>query len=466
MKILFLFFLNTSVFSQQKNNLIYFEGKPIFINGLNVAWNKFGGDVGNHYMWGSMYDPQWFEQLFSDCEQYGINCVRLWLHTDGRGNPEFDQNGFVKGVDGDFFTDLDDIFLRAKNHGILIMPCLWSFDMCKDFTAEAGSYAGKHHDLITDSLKTLSYIDKVLIPLVKRYDTHCNLFAWEVINEPEWAITRPEDDNSNWDYKTDVTVPLKNMQRFTAMIAVAIHENSQKMVTTGCAALRWSSEVAPSVGNWYGDKALQKVHPNKNAYLNFYQVHYYDYMNKDHNDPFDKNYPYEYWKMDKPCLIGEQPGNLNRDTLYTNEEKIKNAYDNHYAGQMFWSYNGYDGIGSFNDFKNECKNFYELHKEEIQPFVPCKTLSAFNLQFKIEVLTEKEKIRLSWKAENPKSIEYFDVEKSSDGINFTFLRRLPANENGDHNYYYSDKGKGKTYYRLRSKDASGFEAVSQIYTAE
>ncbi len=460
-----LFFLFNFAFAQQ-NHLIQFEGKPIFINGLNVAWNKFGGDVGNHYMWGSMYDAQWFEELFAQCENHGINCVRLWIHTDGRGNPEFDANGFVKGVDGDFFADLDDIFLRAKNHGILIMPCLWSFDMCKDFTGEAGVFAGKHEALISDSLKTLSYINKVLIPMVKRYSEHCNLFAWEIINEPEWAISRPQDENSNWAYTTDVTVELKHMQRFTAMLAAAIHKNSNKMVTTGCAALRWSSNVAPAVGNWYGDKELQNVYADSNAYLNFYQIHYYDYMHSANADPFDTNYSYEYWKMDKPCLIGEQPGNLNRDSIYSNSEKINNAFKNHYAGHMFWSYNGYDGIGSFKDFKNECKVFANENKELVQPFIPCKTMSASNLQFKIQYNAAKKRNELKWRAENPKTLVYFDLEKSEDGIHFILLQRFPANENGDEYYFYNDKSNAACKYRLKYKDSSGFEAVSQIYFSE
>ena len=246
--ILFSFHINTAQ-SQKISHLIYFEGKPMFINGVNVPWNNFGSDVGSHYLWGANYKPEWFEKMFSDCEANGINCVRLWIHTDGRSNPEFNSDGSVKGIDSDYYPALDDIFLRAKNHGLLVMPCLWSFDMCKDSRKSAGIYAGNHADLISDSTKTRSYINNVLIPMVKRYDRHCNLFAWEVCNEPEWHMPRAGD--LKWKDITEVTVV--EMQRFTGMIAAAIHKNSSRMVTTGYAALNWNSDVAPATGNWWSN---------------------------------------------------------------------------------------------------------------------------------------------------------------------------------------------------------------------
>ena len=448
--------------SQNDNkHLIHYEGKPIFINGINVAWNNFGGDVGIHKDWGAQYDSAWFEKLFKGCEAYGVNCVRLWIHIDGRANPEFDKNGFVTGVDAEYYNNLDDIFRKAKNHGVFIMPVLWSFDMCKDFTKEAGSAAGKHHDLISDSLKTVSYVDKVLIPMVKRYENQCNLFAWEVCNEPEWAIDRPGD---KWDYKSDFTVSLTHMQRFHAMIAAAIHKNSKKMVTTGSAALRWNSDVAPALGNIWSDAALQKAYNDKDAYFDFYQIHYYDYMHNDHFDPFDLNYPFEYWKLDKPCLIGEQPANDWRDTLYKNDVKVENAYKNKYAGHMFWSYNGYDKLGHWDEFKDECKDFCDLHRAEVFPFTACKTMTGSFLNFKVE--KGKGKNKLSWKSDEPELVMYYEVEKSTDGVNFKWERRILKNENNDPNYFYNDKTEGKVFYRIKYKTAGGFEGVSEIFVAE
>ncbi|MCU0415777.1 MAG: glycoside hydrolase family 5 protein [Cytophagaceae bacterium] len=439
-----------------QTHLIQYEGKPFFINGINVAWNNFGGDIGNHTLWGSNYDPIWFDSLFSRCRQYGINCVRLWIHTDGRATPEFSPDGYVTGVDADFYSNFDHIFLLAKNHGILIMPCLWSFDMCKDERATAGKYAGAHHDLIQDSTKTQSYIDKVLVPMVKRYDNQCNLLAWEIINEPEWAIDRPMD--TIWTYKTDKTVALYEMQRFTAMIAAAIHKNSSKMVTTGSAALKYNSDVAPAVGNFWSDAALQASYPDTAAYVDFYQIHYYDYMNASHSDPFDLNYPLSYWQLDKPCLIGEQPGNLTRDTLYTNEEKVQHAYTNQYAGHMFWSYNGYDGIGAFDDFKMACKTFYETHTDEIFPFIPCRILSSSTLQ--LNYRTSGQKIFLQWNAESPKSVQEYDIEYSVDGKTYRWIQNIPLNEDGDARYFYKIKSGAFGYYRIKYTEKSGFTAFS------
>lgn len=348
----FILFINFS-----SAQLIFFEGKNYFINGANIPWKSFGSDVGAHYQWGTLYDSTWFENTFSDCENYGINCVRLWIHCDGRSSPEFNSSGYVTGLDTNFFSHFDDIMLRAKKHNLMIMPCLWSFDMTKDFTSGAGIYAGLHADLIKDTLKTNSYINNALIPMVQRYANACNLLAWEIINEPEWSMTVSGGGN------TFQTVSASQMQRFVGMQAKAIHQHSNKMVTVGSASLKWNSDIiaisTPCVGNFWKNQQIQNAYNHPLAYLDFYQIHYYSWMHAPWIfDPINLNYPYNYWLLDKPALIGEI-GAIDPD--YSNATILSNAYNNNFAGIMFWSINGNDGHGTFNDFKNQVKYFRDNH---------------------------------------------------------------------------------------------------------
>ncbi len=173
-KLLFILSLVQTVCLSQT---LTYNGEAYFLNGTNIAWNHFGCDIGSHYQYGTMYDALWFENMFSDCNVKGINTVRLWIHCDGRGSPEFDANNYVTGLDNNFFIHFDDILRRAENHNIMIIPCLWSFDMTKDYTNVAGMYGGMHADLIQDTLKTRSYINNALIPMVQRYANSCNLLA-------------------------------------------------------------------------------------------------------------------------------------------------------------------------------------------------------------------------------------------------------------------------------------------------
>jgi hypothetical protein len=334
-------------------NTIKFNGKDYYINGMNVPWNAFGSDAGTHYQWGALYDSTFFHTLFQQCKEYGVNCVRLWIHCDGRSSPEFDANGAVSGLDTNFLSNLEDIFRIGQENNVMVMPCLWSFDMTKDFTGSAGKYAGLHADLIKDSLKTVSYINNALLPMVKRFANTCNLFAWEIINEPEWSISGPGT--------TVQLVAKKEMVRFCGMIAEAIHANSSKLVTVGSACLKWNStKVGPAEANYWSDSSFTDAHNKPGSKLDFYQIHYYDWMfNTDWGyDPFQATKTPEYWKLDKPVLIGENPGGAGK---YTLKQMIDNAYANGYAGIMPWSYDSVDNFGSWNMCKNELKAFHDKH---------------------------------------------------------------------------------------------------------
>jgi hypothetical protein len=314
---------------------IDYDGKGYWINGVNVPWHWFGNDIGGGY------DAAWFETFFSECETNGVNCVRLWIHCDGWASPEFDGSGYVTGLDATFLSDFDDVFDRAENHNVMVMPCLWSFDM----TGNANGIG-----LIADVAKTQSYIDNALIPVVQHLANTPNLFAWEISNEPEWSVV----DGAH--------VTQAELQRFCAMIAAAIHDNCGKMVTVGSASLKWNSDVPPAEANWWSDAALQAQHGSSSAYLDFYQIHYYDWMVGDGwaYDPYDLGRPVSYWQLDKPVLIGETPAAT--DGIYSMAEQINNSFANGYVGIMFWSYNS-DWSGNWGALTVELKSFRDAHPD-------------------------------------------------------------------------------------------------------
>ena len=334
---------------------IEYNGKNYYINGINVPWNAFGSDAGTHYEWGPLFDEQFFETFFNECKSYGVNCVRLWIHCDGRSTPEFDDNSTVVGLDTNFLSDLDAIFTIARNNRVMVMPCLWSFDMTKDFTADAGKYGGLHAELIKDTVKTRSYLDKALIPMVKRFKDTENLFAWEIINEPEWSIEGPGT--------TPQKVTAQEMVRFCGMIANAIHDHSDKMVTVGSACLKWhSNRQPPAESHFWSDSSFKTAYDKPGSYLDFYQIHYYDWMYNESwgYDPFQIGKSPEYWNLDKPVIIGESPG---EDGKYTVKQMIDNAFKNGYAGIMPWSYFAKDGHGTWDEVKEYLKAFRDAHPE-------------------------------------------------------------------------------------------------------
>lgn len=297
-----------------------------------------------------------FDNTFEKYSENGINCVRIWIHCDGRSTPEFSAPGSeVTGLDANFFTDFDNMMAIAEKYEIFVMPALWSFDMSKVNT-DAGQFAGVNTPLITDSAKTLSYINNVLIPLVQRYTDHPYLFAWEICNEPEWII------------ETLHACEIKELQRFHAMLAAAIHENCSNYVTTGAASLKWNSNhqdcVGGGGGHWWSDSALQATHNNNKAYLDFYQIHFYEWMIPWYV-PYTKGV--DYWQDigDRPVIIGETPGHdvSNNQFTMTLVDMYEAAYDKEYAGVFAWSDRANDGHGTFDSIKVATNAFYSNHAD-------------------------------------------------------------------------------------------------------
>jgi hypothetical protein len=222
-----------------------------------------------------------------------------------------------------------------------------------------GKYGGMHADLIQDTNKTRSYINNVLVPMVARYANQCNLLAWEIINEPEW-VTDVSGNNAN----ITQHVTIAEMQRFVGMLAEAIHKNSNKMVTVGSASIKYNSDkydiinLALCVGNLWKDAAIQAAYNKPLAHLDFYSPHYYDWMKTIYQNfsPYDHNTG--YWGFDKPAIVEETPG---ISSYYTPTVMLDNAFNNNYAGAMFWCFNptAANSTGDFDTVKSQllaCRN--------------------------------------------------------------------------------------------------------------
>ncbi|MBX9853058.1 MAG: cellulase family glycosylhydrolase [Cytophagaceae bacterium] len=321
------------------SQLINLSGKNFFLNGANIAWYNYGWDFGDNaagFGGGNGYDAVWWENTFTDIESYGGNCVRIWIHCKGEHNPLFDVNGKCSGLNNNFFNNLDNLLQRAEAHNIMVIFCLYDF-----LVADIG-----RHDLMTDTSKTKAYINNALIPMVQRYANQCNLIAWEIISEPEW-IMNGIPGGGNY---AGGPVTITQMQRFVGMCASAIHQYSAKYVTVGSASIRWNASITPAVGNFWSDAALKAAAYNdNNAYLDFYQVHYYDNMGTGLS-PYSKTKA--AWGFDKPTLVGET-GDAGS---YTYQQQYDYSYSNGFAGCLMWAYES-GGAAAWNDFKDEMKTF-------------------------------------------------------------------------------------------------------------
>lgn len=334
-----------------------------FTLGANVPWlnGGFGADFATVEEWSQhTYNETDTRAMFRSLRQQGANTMRWWLFADGRGVPEFDaqSGGALTGLDAGFLPSLASAIQIAAEEDIYLVPTLWSFDMLfADSTIfERGEHAGGHRDLIVDSAKRASFINNALLPMLRypvgtsgyTIGTHPHVLAWDIFNEPEFGIYEPPHFLPASEVTQPVTVA--QMQRFIAEIAGAIHRNSNQLTTVGSASMKWNSTGAlGAAGNFWSDAALTMYDPQ--GYLDFYQIHYYGWMNGD--EVFWSYSPlFIDWfegRFDKPAVIGEVAANAGGSNL-TPTQLLSRLKANCYAGIWVWPYFQInDGTGQWSD---------------------------------------------------------------------------------------------------------------------
>ncbi len=82
-----------------RSNTIEYNGTNYFLNGINLAWNKFGNDFG-----AGAYNPSFFEQMFSKLQNYHVRELRYWVHCGGYHAMNYPHtNGYVTGLSSGLF---------------------------------------------------------------------------------------------------------------------------------------------------------------------------------------------------------------------------------------------------------------------------------------------------------------------------------------------------------------------------
>jgi len=283
------------------------KGKQYYLNGINVAWDQWVGDLTN-------YNPTNFETMFATLEASGGNAIRWWWFIDGENQLTFDGN-LAQPLPQNVFDNLDVAFEAAAEHGVLIMPVLLSFDI---------ENSGRTY-LVTDPAATDAFVSNVVTPLVQRYNDHPALGLWEIMNEGDWLLASESGTVSTEDY-----------QRFHAKVAAGIHAaDADALVTTGSASFKYLE----SANNILSDAALQAAAGgDAGAYLDVYQTHYYGWMHGDgwSYEPWIKSS--SEWQADgKPVLIGEFPCR-GEDGRWTSMQMHVESVNQGFAGTFCWAF--------------------------------------------------------------------------------------------------------------------------------
>ena len=320
----------------------------IWINGANTpwhSWNDFGGS----------FDPAWWDAHFQSLHAAGINATRVWITCNGEVGIQIDSAGQVRGATSAHWNDLDRLFEIARRHRIYVMATLLSFDHFKD--SHPGYDRWRQWLRRDDTID--SFIEHYLVPFVHRYRDNPYLWSIDLMNEPDWVHENADNGRFPW----------TRLQSYFARGARAIHANSGILVTVGIAMPKYNSDSTQgAVGNMIGDVALRAQLNDPDARVDFYSVHYYDWIGKFSGNLFYQNPAAAGLPTDKPNLFGEMPANGTKG--HTTAEDYEGAYRNGWQGAMGWTSNGVDDNGSLRQLAPATEAFRDHHRAIVLPGEP------------------------------------------------------------------------------------------------
>ena len=267
-------------------------------------------------------EPGVYQAEIAEMRQNGVSVIRWWMFPEFRTEAlQFDANDNPTGLGGTAIADVEKALEIAEQEDVYLMLCIFSFDNFRPTRDEFGIHMVGITPMVTDATKRGMLLENVVRPIARAVEaspySH-RVIAWDVINEPEWAMTgtSPYGDEDYTPNGELDAVTHAEMETFVSEIIAVLRQESSALITVGAAAFKWANA-------W------------KNLDQDFYQFHMYSWV----NDwwPYT-NTPSHYGLDDKPLVMGEFPmGDLAAGIPYS--DVILSWYQNGYAGALSWQYN-------------------------------------------------------------------------------------------------------------------------------
>ncbi len=335
------------------------ELKESFSYGINYAWKHYSGDFGGIGPWvkeGVAADPAPFEQELNDMAANGIEVIRWWVWPEFWTDAiTFDANGTPNQLGQQAIDDALKALELVDNAGMRVMFCMFSFDGFRPTREKFGIKMTGYHDIVVDDAKRTALMSNVVRPFIAALgkSPHASaLHSWDVINEPEWAMTGTNKYGGN-DFEPNGELEPVSHDQMEAFIGDTIEimrqETPDVPVTIGSAAVKWMNA-------W------------NETDIDFYQPHIYDWVND--YWPYSAS-PEELGFGDKPMIMGEYPveGLANAD----HETMLESWFTNGYAGALGWDYRITHSSGKTDEEKLVYRNRY---LKELADFATANNISS------------------------------------------------------------------------------------------
>lgn len=331
----------------------------MFLHGCNYPWSTdgrtvfYGLDFGAN-VWGSHLGVSTRREAitrdFEEMAHLGFGVVRWFVFCDGRAGIVYDDRGLPSGLDEHFFVDLDAALEIARGVDsridLVLFDHYWLFrglshtlvDAITGELLEARLPEG-HARVLHSERGRDALFDRVLDPLVCRYsergarsDLAGQIFAFELMNEPDFVIDEWERDLSP---RVARPLPFALFADVLSRFSDLVHDTSPALVTLGGARLHnlWA----------WDDDALG---------LDVLQIHSYPDVRHPARDEDLFGTPASQLSMTRRVILGEFPGSAPAQHPagafppdHTLEDYLDFALAAGYLGAWPWSFSGTDAYG-------------------------------------------------------------------------------------------------------------------------
>jgi len=278
--------------------------------GVNYPWASYGHDFGaspaGHRGISRPETSSAISTEFARIRDCGANVVRWFLFADGRGGFHSEKD-VPKRTDDFLFRDVTALLELARRFRLKICFSLIDYLWLLDPSGKSEHHA--NHKVMQFAAGREAFLHRVLIPMFREFREHPALFAWEIANEPEWAIRE-------FHHKPTAKMHFADFRAFAEEVAQAVHEFAGAPVTLGSARLDW-------VRAW------------NELGLDFYQAHYYPAQDTKHNSGLAKQLA-ALRALDKPLWLGELPARDATSPDYSLERSLTECREHGLLGAAIW----------------------------------------------------------------------------------------------------------------------------------